>query len=149
ESLPSAGYDGSSYTTVGGQNQYVRKHNPWVNWQDSATDGVPSANKMPFTSFPSSANYPNLPTVSIVLPNQQKAMHDSPIAQGDTWLNSNISDYATWAKTHNSLLVITWDEDDNGPNNQIPTIFYGQNVLTGQYGETINHYSVLRTLEDM
>src|SRR5262249_55060753 len=32
ESLPSAGFDGDSFTTTPGQNQYVRKHNPWTNW---------------------------------------------------------------------------------------------------------------------
>ena len=48
-------------------------------------------------------------------------MHDGSIAQGDAWLNNNLSAYATWAKANNSLLVVTWDEDDNGENNQIPT----------------------------
>jgi len=31
--------------------------------------------------------------------------------------------------------------------NHIATIFYGAHVATGAYSETINHYSVLRTLE--
>src|SRR6476469_4873023 len=31
ESLPSVGFTGDSATTVPGQNQYVRKHNPAVN----------------------------------------------------------------------------------------------------------------------
>jgi hypothetical protein len=57
--------------------------------------------------------------------------------------------YATWAKANNSLLVVTWDEDDNGENNQIPTIFYGANVKTGAYGEPVTHYNVLSTLEQM
>jgi len=68
---------------------------------------------------------------------------------GDAWLNNNLSAYATWAKANNSLLVVTWDEDDNGENNQIPTIFYGANVKTGAYGEPVTHYSVLSTLEQM
>src|SRR5207237_1028071 len=33
ETLPSVGFTGDSYTTNINQNQYVRKHNPWVNWQ--------------------------------------------------------------------------------------------------------------------
>ena len=45
--------------------------------------------------------------------------------------------------------MVTWDEDDNGENNQIPTIFYGANVKTGAYGELVTHYNVLSTLEQM
>ena len=84
-----------------------------------------------------------------MIPNLNDDMHDGTIAQGDTWLQSDIDSYAQWAKSHNSLLIVTWDEDDYGGNNQVPTIFYGAGVKTGQYGEQINHYNVLRTVEDM
>jgi len=51
--------------------------------------------------------------------------------------------------TNNSLLIITWDEDDGSEGNQIPTIFYGASVKPGQYSEKITHYNVLRTIEQM
>jgi hypothetical protein len=54
-----------------------------------------------------------------------------------------------FAQTHNSLLIITCDEDDKKSGNHIPTIFVGPMVVPGQYNEKINHYNVLRTLEDM
>jgi len=148
ETLPSAGSDVDSATTVSGQNQYVRKHNPWVNWQGSGSNGIPAADNMPFTSFTSSS-YASLPKVSFVVPNEQNDMHDGSISQADTWLNTNLSGYATWAKTNNSLLLVTWDEDDGSQGNKIATIFYGANVNTGQFAESINHYNVLRTVEDM
>ena len=53
----------------------------------------------------------------------------------------------TWAKTHNSLLIVTFDEDQGTSSNQIATIFVGPMVKTGKYRENINHYNVLRTLE--
>ena len=136
ESMPSVGYTGCSFN-----NLYFRKHNPWVNFTD-----VPSSNNMPFTSFPT--NFTTLPTISIVVPNQQNDMHDGTVKQGDTWLKTNIDPYAQWAKTHNSLLIVTFDEDNGSQGNQIATIFYGQMVKTGQYSEHINHYNVLRTMED-
>ena len=37
---------------------------------------------------------------------------------GDASLNNNLSAYATWAKANNSLLVVTWEEDDNGENDE-------------------------------
>src|SRR5579859_3209228 len=136
EDLPSVG---SLVLTSGA---YARKHNPWADFTD-----VPSSENQPFSSFPTS--YDSLPTVSFVVPNLNNDMHDGTIQQGDSWLQSNLGAYATWAKTHNSLLIVTWDEDDSSQSNQIPTIFYGANVAAGQCSTAINHYSVLRTIEDM
>lgn len=139
ESLPSVGYTGCN---SGGSNGYYRKHNPWVDFTN-----VASSLNQPFTSFPSSANFANLPTVSVVVPNQLDDMHNGTIQQGDTWLKNNLDAYAQWAKTHNSLLIVTFDEDNGTTSNRIATIFYGAHVITGQYSENINHYNVLRTIE--
>ncbi|MGF1429245.1 alkaline phosphatase family protein [Kitasatospora sp. LaBMicrA B282] len=136
EDLPSAG---STKCTSGA---YARKHAPWANFSN-----VPAADQQPFSSFPS--DFSTLPTVSFVIPNLDDDMHDGTIAQGDSWLQNNLSAYATWAQQNNSLLVVTWDEDDYTESNQIPTIFYGAGVAPGQYSETINHYNVLATLEQM
>ncbi len=138
EGLPKTG------STVCTSGEYARKHSPWVNYSN-----VPTSDSLPFTSFPSSTNYASLPTVSFVIPNLRDDMHDGTIAQADTWLKSKLSAYATWAKSNNSLLIVTWDEDDYTENNQIPTIFYGADVTTGKYDETVNHYNLLATLEQM
>ena len=103
---------------------------------------------VPFSAFPM-GNYASLPTVSFVIPNNDNNMHDGSIGQGDTWLNRQLSGYANWALANNSLLIVTWDEDDGGPHNQIPTVIYGGHVQPGTYNEPISHYSVLSTLEQM
>jgi len=54
---------------------------------------------------------------------------------------------AAAATSHNSLLVVTFDEDDGTENNQIATIFVGQQVRPGRYHARIDHYTVLRTIE--
>jgi phosphatidylinositol-3-phosphatase len=135
ESMPSDGYTGCS------SGSYARKHNPVVDF--SATADA-SHNQM-FTEWPT--DFTTLPRVSMVVPNQCDDMHDCSIATGDSWLQSQIGSYATWAKTHNSLLIVTFDEDDFTTVNQIPTVFYGANVISGNYSEQINHYNVLRTIE--
>ncbi len=135
ESMPSAGYTGC---TSGG---YARKHNPAVNFTN-----VPTADNLTFGSFPT--DYANLPTVSYVDPNLNDDMHDGTIAQGDTWLKNHLGGYATWARTHNSLLIVTWDEDNGTAGNNVATIFIGQHVKTGTYTERVTHYRVLRTIED-
>ncbi len=121
---------------------YARKHAPWTNFTD-----VPATSNQPFTSFPS--DYSTLPTVSFVIPNLQNDMHSGSIQTADSWLQKQLGGYAQWAQTHNSLLIVTWDEDDSGSSNHIATIFSGAHVKTGQYSESINHYTVLRTLEAM
>jgi phosphatidylinositol-3-phosphatase len=136
EGLPSAG---STVCTAG---NYARKHAPWVNFTD-----VPASSNQPFTSFPS--DYSTLPAVSFVIPNLQDDMHSASIQQGDSWLQNQLGGYAQWAETHNSLLIVTWDEDNDLSGNHIPTIFVGSSVKPGQYSESITHYTVLRTLESM
>jgi uncharacterized membrane protein len=136
EDLPSVG------STVCTSGAYARKHAPWVNFTN-----VPSSANQPFTSFPT--DFTTLPTISIIDPNLNNDMHDGTIAQGDTWLQQHMNSYVQFAQTHNSLLIVTWDEDDSTSGNHIATIFVGPMVKQGQFTETINHFNVLRTLEDL
>lgn len=122
---------------------YWRKHNPWVNYSN-----LPASTNQPFTAFPSDLS--RLPTVAFVVPDQNNDMHDGSVAQGDRWLAQNLQRYVDWAFTHNSLLILTADEDDGSdPSNHIATVFLGPMVQPGQYSQPINHYDVLRTLEEM
>ena len=177
EDLPTRGFIGKEH--VGGPGSaidYQRKHNPWVNWQalsDNAlgVNQLLSTANLPFGTFPSDeTGFAKLPTVSFVVPNQVNDGHQSPAAPPgtnygkvmDTWLRQHIEPYRNWAMTHNSLLIITWDEDEdsytpindhNGIRvaklytNRIPTIMAGEGVLPGVYASYIDHYSVLRTIE--
>jgi phospholipase C len=144
ESLPFPGFDGDAATTVAGQNQYQRKHNPVANWVNDANptgNFLPSPVNQPFTAFQAigagPGSFGRLPTVSFVVPNEQNDMHDGTIAQADAWLKTNILDtYLAWAQKNNSLLIVTFDEDgDNTPSNLIPTIFAGPMVRPGNYYE--------------
>ncbi len=145
-----ADYDPHTATAPGVK--YRRKHNPWANWVAKVAPIPPNqlagtANKA-FTQFPT--DFTQLPTVSFVVPNQDHDMHDGSRLQGDTWLNTNLNAYAQWAKTHNSLLIVTWDEDDYNATNQIPTVFYGASLRNGTVaGGTWTLHNLLRTLEDM
>jgi len=148
ENLPSVGYTG--FEADGGL--YARRHNPWVQWQSldaPASNHLAPATNQPFSAFPTTpAGYANLPNVSIVVPNNNNNMHDGTILQGDTWLQNNLGGYATWALNNNSLLVITFDEDNSGSRNQIPTIFYGANVKAGaSVNGTWTLHNLLHTVE--
>ncbi|MCQ4081634.1 alkaline phosphatase family protein [Streptomyces sp. RB6PN25] len=137
ETLPSQG------STVCTSGLYAQKHNPWFGFSN-----VPTSTADTFKQFPT--DYSQLPPVSFVVPNLDDDMHDGTVQQGDTWLKNNLGAYATWAQTHNSLLVVTWDEDDDTTANQIPTVLYGQPVTPGSSSSTAyNHFDLLRTIEDM
>jgi hypothetical protein len=152
EDLP-AGGDATTVFTIDAAYHilYARKHNPWSNWQDATVptpaNRLPPSVNQPFSSFP--ADFKMLPTLAIVVPNQQHDMHDGKIKTADDWLSANLGAYATWAAAHNSLLIVTWDEDDRGAGNQIPTIFAGAGIESGTNTATWTHHNLLRTIEDM
>jgi hypothetical protein len=166
EDLPAIGFDGKS------SGYYARKHNPWVNWQGADKNGIPGTFNLPLMSFPS--NFDLLPTVSFVIPNQDHDMHNGTdpkrINKADVWLSDHLNGYVQWAQSHNSLVIITFDEGHvrNGnllnrilsfihdeeevgssESNHIFTVFVGEMVKHGSYDQKIDHYSVLRTIEEM
>ena len=132
---------------------YRRKHNPWANWQ--AASGSPlglnqlaPATNLRMLDFP--GDFTQLPKVAIVVPNEQNDMHDGTIRMADDWLRANLAAYAQWARTHNSLLVVTFDEDSFSGPNKIPTVFYGAGLTPGtENATTWTLHNLLRTVEDM
>lgn len=135
EGLPQPGWTGCA------AGNYARKHNPWSDFA-----GLAAHVNLPFSSFPS--DFATLPSVAFVVPDVAHDMHDGTVSQGDTWLQTHLGPYATWARTHRSILVVTWDEDDFTPANHIPTVVVGAGVPAGRDARVVNHYSLLRSIED-
>jgi phosphatidylinositol-3-phosphatase len=156
EGLPKIGSEVERYK------KYARKHVPWIsfaNLPEGTT--VETSSNLRFVDFPS--DYGKLPTVAFVIPDLDNDMHDGTIAAGDFWLKQNIDRYYQWARTHNSLLIVTFDENSDSTEgltdpaasseltqNRIVTIFAGEHVKPG-YGATqrMTHVNILRTIEAM
>lgn len=154
QTMPSSGFLKCYYkkSKLTDQMLYGRKHCPWVNWLGNKKNEIPSYLSQPMTTFPKDFN--KLPSLAFVIPDMDHDMHNlggpgdsAAIVRGDNWLKKNLSAYIKWAKTHNSLFILTYDEDQFTAQNRIPTIFVGANIKPGKYDEKINHYSVLKTLE--
>ncbi len=179
ESLPAIGFSGAE------QGLYARKHVPWVSFANIPNgETITTSSNLRFADFPSDpSKYHTLPTVAFVIPNLVNDMHNGRITEsiptGDRWLKKNIDAYFQWAKTHNSLLILTFDENDDkrgykgltnllvdpqtcvGPGrdreycvdlqNRIVTIFAGAHIKSGDYpeGNGITHVNILRTIEAM
>jgi len=120
EDLPRTGYTGCE---AGG---YARKHSPWTNFRTA-----PAAANQPLAAMP--ADYTRLPTVSFVVPNLCHDMHDCSIAEGDNWLREHLDGYARWARTHESLLIVSFDESESQDDvdNHIATLAVGPRVTRG------------------
>jgi acid phosphatase len=136
EGLPRAG------STVCEAGDYARKHNPWVDFTD-----LPASVNQPFSAFP--RDYTQLPTVAFVVPDLCHDMHDCDVATGDDWAREQLGGYVDWARTHDSLLVVTFDEDSGTDANTIATFAVGPMVVPGPTDQRIDHYSLLRALEEM
>lgn len=167
----------NSYDTLSGAPPeaflYARKHNPWTNWQaasgyaqpGNSSNMLPASVNQPLSAFPSDFN--NLPTVSFVIPNQCNDQHGGintrcPYSStpgdaadlmltrnADSFLKNRLGAYAEWAKNNNSLLIVTYDENDLAAANHIATVFYGAGIAAGTtYDGPVTHYDVLRTIEN-
>jgi len=163
EGLPSVG------STVISSGRYVRKHVPWITFSNiSQGTSASDSTNLRFVDFPD--DFSKLPTVAFVIPDVVHDMHagspPSSIQVADAWLRKHIDPYYQWAKAHNSLLIVTFDEDararyPGGPtdaasssprrSNRIPTLLAGARVKPGDYeeGKGVNHVTLLRTLEAM
>jgi phosphatidylinositol-3-phosphatase len=135
EGMPSPGYTGCS------SGRYAAKHNPWVDF-----DNLPAAVNQPGSALP--ADYARLPTVAFLVPDLCDDMHDCPVASGDAWVRRVLQPYAQWAAQHNSLLLVTFDEDDTHHGNQIFTLLSGAGVNPGRYDQPLTLLSILRSIED-
>jgi hypothetical protein len=74
-------------------------------------------------------------------------MHDCSVRTGDRWMKKHFDRYARWAPRHNSLLIVTFDENAGGKVKPIFTIIVGAKVRPGVYAERLNHYKLLGTIE--
>ncbi len=135
ESMPTPGFTGCS------AGRYAAKHVPWAHFSN-----VPPSLSQPGSAFPT--DFSTLPRVAFLIPDLCGDMHDCSISTGDAWVRTHLDAYATWARDHNSLLVITFDEDDSSSDNRILTLVTGAGVTPGRYPQPVNHYSVLATIED-
>jgi len=115
-----------------------------ANWQGTR---LPPVLNLRLADLPK--DFAQLPTVSFVIPDQNNDMHDGDFERADRWLKARIEPYVEWAYRHNSLLILTWDEDDYREGNHIVTILVGPMVKTGTSAQRIDHYNVLRTLLDL
>jgi phosphatidylinositol-3-phosphatase len=154
ESMPSNCYPSNS-------GEYAVRHNPppyYTTLSGCATSDVPYSQLA--TDLAGNA----LPAFSFITPNLIDDMHDGTIADGDTWLSSNLPTILNSPEytSGSTAVFITWDEGTGGKNDedcatnttdascQVATIVISPSTPAGSTSGTLfNHYSLLGTAEQL
>jgi hypothetical protein len=124
---------------------YAVKHNPAAYYTGIRT--ACASLDVPLGSTPDiSAAY------TFVTPNLCNDMHDCSVSTGDSWLSTFLPKLlGSSAYTSGSTAIfITWDEDDSSASNHVTTLVIAPSVPIGtRVATTFNHYSMLRTTEEL
>jgi hypothetical protein len=124
---------------------YAVRHNPAAYYTNIRSDC--SLLDVPLTDPPDiSARF------TFVTPNLCSDTHDCSVATGDAWLQTFLGQIfaSSEYQAGNTAVFVTWDEDDGSASNHIATLVAAPSVVPGTAPTaTFNHYSMLRTTEEM
>jgi phosphatidylinositol-3-phosphatase len=140
--------------------EYAVRHNPppyYTTLAECATKDVP------YPQLASDLAGGTLPAFSFVTPNLIDDMHDGTIAQGNAWLQANLSTILSSSEYQSGTvaLVVTWDEGEGGAANEcatnttdigchVATIVVSPSTAPGTQSSTLfNHYSLLGSTEQL
>jgi hypothetical protein len=133
---------------------YAKKHDPFVYLQSVAGDPGRCANVVPFDRLPGDLSAGLAPFVWIT-PDLCHDMHNCSVEVGDRWLSEWVPRVLA-ALGPNGILVLTFDEGDSGAGccgvargGHIATVIAGPGAGSGvRVGTPVDHYSILRLIED-
>lgn len=173
QSLSAHGNINKLATSMG---DYARKHNPFVSYADIQRSPARMARIVDFNQFATDLANRAVPDFAWISPDVCHDMHgratlnpgdpcgsaQGAIRLGDNFLRSTVAEImqsSSW--TGNSLILITWDEDDTSSDTSSGCCTAnpgGGHILTLaiQHGQRaprsistpVNHYSLLATLEE-
>ena len=141
--------------------EYAVRHNPPPYFPVLA--GTCPSNDVAFTSFGADLTGRTLPAFSFITPNLIDDTHDGSVRDGDRWLNATVSEIvgSLAYRSGTVALFITWDEGEGGSSGNcatnttdvgchVATIVVSPSTVPGtKSGALFNHYSLLRTAEDL
>ncbi len=88
---------------------------------------------------------------TLVTPNLTDDMHDGTISDGDNFLQRFVPILLASSayQTGTTAIFIVWDENSGSSGNQVPCIVISPYTHAVRDGTSYNHYSLLRTTEDL
>ena len=159
EGVPRPCYDlggaGSALDWLRG-NYYVRRHNPFMYFQDIATDPARCNQVVPFEQLATDLQSDTVPDFVWITPNLAHDMHNGSVAAGDAWLAALIPTLlrsAAWRD--NGAIFIVWDEGTTSEGccgvsgGHVPLLVITPGRPPARSATPYTHYSLLRTLEEL
>jgi hypothetical protein len=139
EGLPSPCFDGAT------SGRYAKKHDPFAYWASTRC-----GHRASFKVLDRDLRDGRLPDFALITPDLCNDMHDCSVAVGDRFLSVLVPRLLRGIGPH-GYVVLTFDEGSSSAQGggQIATIVAGPDVVHGRTSNgLVNHYGVLRTIED-
>lgn len=136
------GYPRTCFTGMG-SGKYVRKHNPLISFtrvRASSCGNIVDNSKFgkePLSNF------------VMYVPDLNNDGHDTGVAYADRWFGNYFMPLLknpTFMK--NTLVIVTFDESDGDSTNHIYTVLFGPMIKPAQSNVKVDHYSVMKLIED-
>jgi phosphatidylinositol-3-phosphatase len=142
-------------SSVASAGQYAKKHNPFMYYDDVVRSPSRCRRVVGFGALARDLRRGTLPAFAFISPNLCHDMHDCDVATGDRFLSGVVPQLQRELGPH-GFLVLTWDEGDSDAGccadaygGRIATIVAGPDVRRGaRSGRAVDHYGVLRTIEN-
>jgi hypothetical protein len=149
EEYPSSCFNG----VVAGDSQtgqYARKHNPFISFDDIRTNPQRCSRLVNADALAADIAANQLPAFSLYVPNLRNDAHDTSPAYAAKWLSSFLDPkLADPGFIRDTLVVVTFDEDNGAAGNLIYTVLLGSMLRANSSdSRSYTHYSLLRTIED-
>ena len=134
--------------------RYAVRHNPFVYFDDMRLNLKRCRMRIvPMTALSSDLSSAlTTPRFAMIIPDVCNDTHNCSIATGDRWLKAHVPPIlnSPACTRHRCLIILTWDEDNGHENNHVLTVFAGSAARLGAVSTRwYNHYSLLRTIEDI
>ncbi|KAI1368372.1 phosphoesterase-like protein [Xylaria arbuscula] len=153
EDMPYSGFQGQAWINhQNGKNDYVRKHNPAINYNSNAGNLDRLAVNKNLTQFHKDLENGELPQWMFITPNMTSDGHDTDITTAGTWTRTFVEPLLDDERfMQNTLVLITFDENETYTiQNRILGILLGDAVPEELVGTTddnfYNHYSEIATV---
>jgi phosphatidylinositol-3-phosphatase len=139
---------------------YLARHNPPLYYASLAE--CPQRDRA-LTFLANDLAHDSPPAFSFITPNGCHDTHDCPVTAGDKWLAGEVSQIvgSRAYRAGHTVLLITWDEGEGGSSDDcatnesdvgchVATLIVSPSTPAGKRsGKLFNHYSLLRTTEDL
>jgi phosphatidylinositol-3-phosphatase len=135
--------------------QYVKKHDPFMYFNDIRNDAARCHRVLPMTQLMADLRRGSLPDFAFISPDLCADTHDCPVSTGDRFLKKLMPRLLP-ALGHNGIAIITYDEGESdagccgvAKGGHIATIIAGPGAARHTtITATLDHYSILRLIED-